>query len=120
MNNERSRVLSTQSDLLRQISRAMPGWSKVMTQTKRDTVVLQVGVLGLGHTTPLCRTWICFETSTEDSESRSGGRSLGRPWPENEPKRRRSHHVSKVRISCDIIPNEKEANVLDYVLISLG
>jgi hypothetical protein len=45
----------------------MPDMSKVMTQTKRDTLVLQVGGLGVGLTTPPCKTWICFETSSEAS-----------------------------------------------------
>jgi hypothetical protein len=48
----------------------MPDRSKVMTQTKRDTLVLQVGV-GVGLTA-LCETWICFETSTEASEEEGG------------------------------------------------
>jgi hypothetical protein len=40
--------------------------------------------LGVGLTTPPCKILICFETSTEASES--GGRRLGRPWSENEQK----------------------------------
>jgi hypothetical protein len=41
--------------------------------------------LGVDLTTLPCKTWICFETSVEASES--GGRRLGGPWPENGPKR---------------------------------
>jgi hypothetical protein len=35
--------------------------------------------LGMGLTTPPCKTWICFKTSSEASQR--GGRRLGRSWP---------------------------------------
>jgi hypothetical protein len=64
------------------------------TATDRDSHVGQVKGdgrtgwrLGVGLTTPPCKTCICLKTSTEASES--GGRRLGRPWPENRPKRHR-------------------------------
>ena len=37
------------------IGRPMPDRSKLMTQTKRDTLVLQVGGFGVGLTTPLSK-----------------------------------------------------------------
>jgi hypothetical protein len=40
----------------------MPDRSRVMTQTKRDTLVLQVGVLGVRLTTPPHKKY-CYETS---------------------------------------------------------
>jgi hypothetical protein len=45
----------------------MPDRSKVMTQTTRDTLFLQVGGWARGLTNPPYNTWICFETSTEAS-----------------------------------------------------
>jgi hypothetical protein len=51
----------------------MPDRSKVMTQAKRDIMVLQVGVGREADKNPQCKTWICFETSTEVSEC--GGRT---------------------------------------------
>jgi hypothetical protein len=52
--------------------------------------------LGVGLTTPLCKTWICFKTSTEASES--GGRTLGSPWPENGPKRNRRKEEEEEKV----------------------
>jgi hypothetical protein len=34
--------------------------------------------LGVGLTTPPCKTWICLETSTEDSEEEGHGPKTGR------------------------------------------
>jgi hypothetical protein len=54
--------------------------------------------LGMELTTLPCKTCICFETSVEASES--GGRRLGRPWPENGPKR---HRIIIIIITTTII-----------------
>jgi hypothetical protein len=37
--------------------------------------------LGVGMTTPTCNTWICFETSNEASERRSGEEDWGGHGP---------------------------------------
>jgi hypothetical protein len=40
----------------------MPDKSKVMTQAKSDTLVLQVGRFGMGLTTPPSQKTCCYES----------------------------------------------------------
>jgi hypothetical protein len=44
----------------------MPDRSKVMTQTKRDTLVLQVGGFDVGLTTPPSRNTCCYESLAKE------------------------------------------------------
>jgi hypothetical protein len=65
--------------------------------------------LGVGLTTPPCKTWIYLEISTEASEEEE------RPWPENGPKRHRRRRmrryiilaVEKLRTCFSLRTNEQ-------------
>jgi hypothetical protein len=46
-----------------------------------------------------------FRTGKLQQEIRSGGRRLGRPWPENGPKRHRRRHLLNVLKMNDRIPS---------------
>jgi hypothetical protein len=56
----------------------MPDRSRVMTQTKRDTLVLQVGGLAMGLTTPHSKKTSCYESRTK--EKLDGFNDDGESW----------------------------------------
>ena len=45
----------------------MPDRSRVMTQTKRDTMVLQVGGFGVGLTTSQSKKTYCYESRAKEN-----------------------------------------------------
>jgi hypothetical protein len=56
----------------------MPDRSRVMTQTKRDTLVLQVGEFGVGLTTPHSKKLIV--TKVEQKKKLDGFNDDGESW----------------------------------------
>jgi hypothetical protein len=77
----------------------------------------------VGLTTPPCKTWICFDTSTEALEKRSEGRRLGRPWPKNGMKRHRRRRRRRRRRRCMYMHNKcivkiiSQSSTTDYHII---
>jgi hypothetical protein len=56
----------------------MPDRSRVMTQTKRDTLVLQAGGFGVGLTTPHSKKTYCYKSRAK--EKLDGFNDDGESW----------------------------------------